>query len=178
MQIQGLLTQKPTSPVPQVGEKRRFSVQPKTGKSGKPWNKIKSEGEGYGEVYEVKTVEKTDFVDAHGNVSFNVGIVPINGAAPQTNGNRVVGQTPPREDARHYLMREANLLKLCHDAAAAVIGADYDGEDARTLFITAQRAGYVETMPDKPTTKAEPVVSSTTTEGEKWPSSSEEENKW
>ena len=56
----------------------------------------------------------------------------------------------PELTPRQYLMQCANLLELCHNAARAVIGDDYDGEDARTLFIAASRAGMIAKMPMKP----------------------------
>src|SRR5574338_868688 len=76
----GLLTQKPDSPAPQIGQQRRFTVMQKQGKSGRTYTKLKAEGEGYGQLYEVVSVEKTDFVDNYGNVSFSVGYKPVNGA--------------------------------------------------------------------------------------------------
>lgn len=107
-EISGLLTQKPDSPVPQVGGKRRFSVIEKTGKSGKKFNKIKSEGEGYGQLYEIASVQKTDFVDAHGNVSFNVkliaaenGSAPPPAPAPSKNGNGRSPETQARIERQH-----------------------------------------------------------------------------
>lgn len=80
------------------------------------------------------------------------GVIWLDAKKKNGNGTPLPGEPCPRlkEDARHYLMRSANLLKLAHSAAKAIIGDEYAGEDARTLFIDAQRAGYVGAMPDKP----------------------------
>ena len=64
--------------------------------------------------------------------------------------------TAPELTPRQYLMQCANLLQLCHNAARAVIGDDYDREDARTLFIAASRAGMIAKMPMKPLPPPEP----------------------
>ena len=92
-QIQGLLTQKPTSPVPEVGQTRRFSWEERKSKNGTDWIKIKSEGEGYGQPYEIKSVQKTNHTDSHGNVSYNVTIEPKVNGATNGNGNRTQGET-------------------------------------------------------------------------------------
>lgn len=80
-QINGLLTQKPDSPAPAAGNTQRFSWEQKTGKSGKPYIKIKNEGKDYGSACEVVSAEKTDFTDTHGNISFNVSFIPQDDAA-------------------------------------------------------------------------------------------------
>jgi hypothetical protein len=95
--INGLLTQKPTSPVPNCGEQHRYSIEQRTSqKTGKPWTKVKAEGEGYGKLYEVVGVEKTNFVDAHGNVSFNITLVELSGgdSAVLTENDKITGQAP------------------------------------------------------------------------------------
>jgi hypothetical protein len=101
--IKGLLAQKPTSPVPHVGELHRYSLRERVGKiSGKPWTKVKAEGDGYGQLYEVVSVEKTDFVDAHGNVSFNIELVeqkqggqPIEKTTSAVNAHQTAPATQP-----------------------------------------------------------------------------------
>lgn len=75
---------------PTVGETKHFTIEQRIGKSGKPWTKIKADREG--QPYRVVKAVKTDFVDDHGNVSFNLEIEPSNGtqsreAAPQRAGN-------------------------------------------------------------------------------------------
>jgi hypothetical protein len=115
-QIEGLLTQKPSSPVPQVGETKRFSVIPRTSAGGKAWNKVKGEGEGYGQPYQIVSVKKTDFVDSHGNVSFNVTLAPQNGSAPAqaavpaSNGNGSNASSNGNAKDEYWTRREARDL--------------------------------------------------------------------
>ena len=82
--ISGLLTQKPDSPVPQVGEHKRYSWQQRTGKSGKPWIKVSNvsdqqAAEGIGQMCEVKSIAKTNHTDKYGNVSYNIELFPVFG---------------------------------------------------------------------------------------------------
>jgi hypothetical protein len=59
------------------------------------------------------------------------------------------GDPPPRQDTwKVHLMRAANLLVKCHEAAISQ-GLE-EGEDARTLFIEMKR--YIKEMPAKPMT--------------------------
>lgn len=58
--------------------------------------------------------------------------------------------------AHAYIDNARRLLAMCHKAAQASFGIGYDHEDARTLFITTQRAGYVETLPPKQNRVPEP----------------------
>ncbi len=107
--ISGLLSQKPDSPVPHVGDKRRYSVEERVGKSGKPWTKVKNEGEGYGQLYEVTSVEKTNFTSAKGNVSFNIDLELLSGDASASGavGNQQTksseSSAPPAQDTRQAL---------------------------------------------------------------------------
>jgi len=85
MTIQGLLIQKPTTPVPQCGEIRRFNVLQKTSATGKQWNKIVNMQGDNGTPYEVVSVRKTDYKDDRGNISFNVELETEPSQLPQAN---------------------------------------------------------------------------------------------
>ncbi len=102
--INGLLSQKPTSPVPEPGQAKTFSWQQKTGKSGKPYIKVKNDDEEHGGVKcRILTVEQTDFVDSHGNISFNIEIEPLSGTDPapirdEAGGAPGGGSVPPAQN--------------------------------------------------------------------------------
>lgn len=146
--MNGLLTQKKTTPVPRVGEIKRFVLEERVGKSGKAWTKIKNAKDGEGAAYEVMSVTATGWESDIGNVSFNLEIEPFTGQAPKAPQTAV--ERVSNDDPRHYMMRLANLLQMAHNAARAVMGEEYDHEDARSLFIAAQREGFARQMPDKP----------------------------
>lgn len=173
--IRGLLTQRADKPAPRVGQKLPLLWQERVGRSGKPWIKVNNARLDTGQMCEIMSVASTDFQDDRGNVSFNVEFAPVEvrvasgprsvaGSSPAASHPTIVPVT--HDDPRHHVMRAANLLKMCHDAAKAVIGDDYDMEDARTLFIEASGRrsddgvtwwSYTDQMPDKPIMK--PVVS-------------------
>ena len=72
--INGLHSCKPGNE-PQIGQVKLFVVQHMTSKKGKPYLKIKSaNAENGGTPYRILQAEKTDFVDQHGNVSFNMEV--------------------------------------------------------------------------------------------------------
>ena len=180
--IRGLHTCQPGN-TPSVGQIKLFSIEERQGKSGKPWTKISNAADG--QPYMIMSVAKTDYQDPRGNLSFNLELEPAahtpqpiqNG--PQTSVNpppaRFNGPpaTPtPADSPKQHLMRAANLYCLCIDAADTVIRdkmrvrnidlhEHYDWFQAvvATLFIDAQRAGYVQHMSDKeqkPQTGKEP----------------------
>lgn len=80
----GLLSCKPGNE-PTEGEVKTFVIEQRLSKKGKPWLKIKSAGPDYGgQPYRIVSAEQTDFVDAHGNLSFNVELEAVqNGQEPQ-----------------------------------------------------------------------------------------------
>lgn len=68
---------------PQVGQVKTFVVQQMTGRSGKPYTKIKSaNAENGGTSYKITKVFPTGNTDSYGNVSFNIEIEPSNGVNP------------------------------------------------------------------------------------------------
>ncbi len=95
--INGLLTTKPTSPKPTEGEIKSFTWQQRTSqKTGKPWIKIKIESEEYGgKPCKIISARQTDFVDAHGNLSFALEIEPVNGAPAHQERPVVAGTVLP-----------------------------------------------------------------------------------
>ncbi len=71
---------------PVEGEVKTFIIEQRTSAKGKPWTKIKSAGADFGGTpYRIISAEKTDFVDSHGNLSFNLQIEAENGS--QSSGN-------------------------------------------------------------------------------------------
>ncbi len=76
MTINGLLTVKPAN-APTVGQIKTFTWRERTGKSGKPYLKVKSETPEYGgQPCKILQAEQTGFTDPHGNVSWNVELEP------------------------------------------------------------------------------------------------------
>ena len=118
-QVNGLLTQKPDSPAPAAGNTQRFSWEQRTGKSGKPWIKIKNEGEGYGSECEVVSAEKTDFTDSHGNVSYNVSFIPTQDGAGGVGGE--AQSAPPATSDRSAEINRAVAFKGAVEIAASRI---------------------------------------------------------
>ncbi len=83
--IAGLHSCKPGNE-PQEGDVKTFVVENRTSAKGKPWTKIKSAGADFGGTpYRIISAEKTDFVDSHGNLSFNLQIEAENGSQPSQN---------------------------------------------------------------------------------------------
>ena len=131
-----------------------YVVSQLTSKAGKPWTKIKFDAQN-GQMHKVLSVRKNDYADAYGNVSYNLEIEPsesvLRHSSPVQNGRSVAQATNVGDTWRQHLMRAANLLAKCHEAAKAV--GLTEGEDARSLFIDASRNGYIAAMPAKPMTK-------------------------
>jgi hypothetical protein len=156
--INGLLIQKAGSKAPQPGEERWFSWEQRQGKSGKPYIKIKNDSQEYGgKLCSIVDAEKTDFVDAHGNVSYNVGFTPAepkdDDAIPMTHDAKGAALSGVDEAKRH-LVQSANLYNLCADCVNTVIQPNIEGMSADlyqaavgTLFIEASRNGLVSKMP-------------------------------
>ncbi len=72
--INGLHSCKPGND-PQIGQVKLFVIENRKGKSGKPYIKIRSaNAENGGTPHRILNAEKTDFVDQHGNISFNLEI--------------------------------------------------------------------------------------------------------
>ncbi len=110
--IAGLLTVKPGNE-PQEGDVKTFVIEQRTSKGGKPWTKIKSAGADFGGTpYRIISAEKTDFVDSHGNVSYNLQIEAVNG--PQTSGN--APRTAPNSGGDD----RSNRIERQHSQSAAI----------------------------------------------------------
>lgn len=74
--ITGLHSCKPDN-APVIGEVKTFVIEQKVGKSGKPYQKIKSAGTDYGGTpFRILEAEPTGFTDKYNNVSYNLGIEP------------------------------------------------------------------------------------------------------
>lgn len=181
--IEGLLSQKPGRD-PEVGQVKCFTVEQRTSKAGKPWTKVKnSTPDMGGQPYRILAVNKTDFVDAHKNVSFNVQIE----SAPQTayqqakqtmqdglESNDVDrGDVPdPILETRQHLMKACNLYNLCVDAVNSAIvphlpegarmSADQLQSTLASIWIEASSRrstdgvswwSYIDRMPDSPIKK-------------------------
>ncbi len=72
--INGLHSCKPGND-PVVGQVKLFVIENRKGKSGKPYIKIRSaNAKNGGMPHRILQVDKTDFVDQHGNISFNLEI--------------------------------------------------------------------------------------------------------
>jgi hypothetical protein len=133
--VTGLLTQKASSPPPVVGQIKSLTWENRKSRAGKPWIKIKNETAEYGgKPYVILKAEQTDFVDAHGNISFNLEIQPHDGAQDWTEGSNKAAEatkqpaeaTRPEvgngiQETREHLMQAANLLVLCIRMAEKVV---------------------------------------------------------
>ncbi len=72
--VSGLHSCKPGND-PVVGQVKLFVIENRKGKSGKPYIKIRSaNAENGGTPHRILNAEKTDFVDQHGNISFNLEV--------------------------------------------------------------------------------------------------------
>lgn len=72
--INGLHSCKPGND-PVIGQVKLFVIENRKGKSGKPYIKIRSaNAENGGTPHRILNAEKTDFVDPHGNLSFNLEV--------------------------------------------------------------------------------------------------------
>lgn len=171
--VSGLHTCKPGN-APSVGQVKSFMVQD-MGNYIKIRSVTPDKG---GQYYKILSAAKTDYADQHGNVSFNLevepALVPVHTAqnAPQTSVKADPGafvapggsgqQSPAQESVKQHLMRAANLYALCVEAADTVIRDRMHRRNidlheqmpwfqaiATTLFIEAQRMGYVSHMPDR-----------------------------
>ena len=68
---------------PVVGQVKMFTVEQRTGKSGKAYTKIKSASADMGgQPYAIMSVKPTGHTDSYGNVSFNLDIEPELGGMP------------------------------------------------------------------------------------------------
>ncbi len=111
--INGLHSCKPGND-PVVGQIKLFVIENRKGKSGKPYIKIRSaNAENGGTPHRILNAEKTDFVDQHGNISFNIEVEasssqpdPVGGmfkssvknsAFQQTKAAMQQGEYPPDE---------------------------------------------------------------------------------
>lgn len=143
--ISGLHTCKPKN-APSVGQVKAFICEDR-GNYIKLRNPDNKKGE-VGAFYRVTSAEKTNYSDAHGNISFNLDLEPAEAPAPQqtappANGTRVHNASPAaaapsgpgtgwpapggnREQKQYdsvdqHLMRSANLYVLCLGVASTVI---------------------------------------------------------
>lgn len=120
--ISGLVTQKPDSPEPKVGDIRRFSIEVRQKASGDgTWNKLKNEKDGYGSEYKVvKADRKDDWVsEQHGTFhQYSLLIEPQNssGGTYSSGGevsggdrqNSIEAQAAAKSAARYLQGREAS----------------------------------------------------------------------
>ncbi len=178
--INGLHSCKPGND-PVVGQVKSFVVQHMTSKKGKPYLKIKSvNAENGGTPYKIVSAEKTDFMDQHGNISFNLEIEAQAESEPDwtdaQRGAQNAPQSPPArlsgEDGvtatRKHLMQSANLLVLCiratekaiapHQPVVAQTSEQFQSDVAK-LFIEASSRrttdgvnwwSYIDKMPTHP----------------------------
>lgn len=173
--IRGLHTCKPGN-TPSVGQVKTFMLL-SMGEGDRTWTKIKSEKpDKGGRHYRILSVEKTDYSDAHGNVSFNLELEeaqapagspsppPQNGAPPQSSA--AVSHPPQQpqqyDTAEQFVIRSANLYNLCLGVADTVIRERMQSRNidlhehpawfqaiVTTLFINAKDQGYIAHMSDK-----------------------------
>lgn len=68
--IGALLSQKPSTPAPQVGQTQNYTIEERPKKSGEgTWKKAKREGAGFGAVYKILKAEPLeDYTNEHGTL--------------------------------------------------------------------------------------------------------------
>ncbi len=177
--INGLHSCKPGND-PVVGQVKLFVVQHMTSKKGKPYLKIKSaNAENGGTPHRIISAEKTDFMDQHGNISFNLEIESEQSEPEWTDAQKGAQSAPQLplarlsgEDGvtatRKHLMQSANLLVLCiratekavapHQPVVAQTSEQFQSDVAK-LFIEASSRrtndgvnwwSYIDRMPTTP----------------------------
>ncbi len=96
--VSGLHSCKPGND-PVVGQVKLFVIENRKGKSGKHYIKIRSaNAENGGTPHRILGAEKTDFVDQHGNISFNLEI-EASSSAPTAFANARATMHRDLEDA-------------------------------------------------------------------------------
>ncbi len=133
---------------PVIGQVKLFVIEHRKGKSGKPYIKIRSaNAENGGTPHRILNAEKTDFVDQHGNISFNLEVEESTSQPSTVQNLRATMQQGEIRDqgehfrdeiepessvhaqqgedgvteARKHLMRCCNLYNLCIAAADKAI---------------------------------------------------------
>lgn len=165
--ISGLHSCKPGND-PVVGQVKLFVIEHRTSKKGKPYIKIRSaNAENGGTPHRILNAEKTDFVDQHQNVSYNLEVEATTAqpSAFQT-ARATMQQGEPHEDdiqnhaaiathspppahpngedgvteARKHLMQSCNLLNLCISAVNKAIAPNVPEIAQTSEFFQAQVA--------------------------------------
>lgn len=130
--MKGLLSQKPDSAPPQVGEQRRFTIEQRVSKAGKAWTKLKNAMNGEGTLCDVTAVRKTDFVDSHDNVSFNVEFETSGVKEPKPTHQ---GTSPARQgqDDRSSRIERQHSQEMCLRYLAIKVSV-VQGEDLKKML--------------------------------------------
>ena len=123
--INGLLSQKPESKNPTVGDTKCFIIEQRISQSGKAWNKVRNaKPEDGGQWYRIMSANNTHRQDSYGNISFNVGLEP--GQAPvqpqsssgtkdsywESKTEREI-ENQPRFERRHAQTMAVQLVAAC-----------------------------------------------------------------
>ncbi len=121
---------------PKAGDVKTFVIEHKTGKSGKPYIKIKSAGADYGGTpHRIVSASQTDFVDAHGNLSFNLEVEAAGDSAE--SGPRQAPQSPPQRQNQPQASRPQpepeNALRALMEKLGQVTNAMWLVEKAVSL---------------------------------------------
>jgi hypothetical protein len=95
--VNGLHACKPGNE-PQVGQVKTFVVEQRTGKSGKPYTKIKSASADMGgQPYRITAAKPTGRTDSYGNISFNLDIEPADGTSMPPPQSSPYQQSAPKD---------------------------------------------------------------------------------
>ena len=156
---------------PRVGQVKCFALETKNPGTDKEWIKIRNVKPEEGSYFSIVSVEKTNWSDERGNISFNLEIEP-SGAPPQqqqaqqnatqSSGNGSPAHSTPAggsDSVEQHIARSANLYALAFRKAATHIrdtaqrlNLELSPSDikeiATTLYIDAKNAGFISHMPD------------------------------
>ena len=158
---------------PRVGQVKSFVLETKNPGTDREWIKIRNVKPEEGSYFSIVSVEKTNWSDERGNISFNLEIEPSDAPppqqqqqtpqnAPQSSGNGSPARSAPAggsDSVEQHIARSANLYALVFRKAATHIrdtaqrlnlelSTSDIKEIATTLYIDAKNAGFISHMPD------------------------------
>ena len=165
----GLHTCKPQN-TPRVGQVKSFLLETKNPGTDKEWIKIRNVKPEEGSYFSIVSVEKTNWSDERGNISFNLEIEPASApegttfpkTSQQSSGNGSPARSTPAggsDSVEQHIARSANLYALAFRKAATHIrdtaqrlNIELSPSDikeiATTLYIDAKNNGFISHMPD------------------------------
>lgn len=162
--VSGLLSQKPSSPEPKIGDVRRFELEQRPKKSGEGfWTKLKNAGDTFGAEYEiVKCDRKDDYTNDHGTLhQYSLLLKPSSGegvGATSSGQSDMGGAASTTSTSREDSIDRAVAFKGAVELAASEVRAGKLAiEDTvdRINALTAELLNVVKGSPDPPSQPAQ-----------------------